>query len=1175
MQNPEDLDLRDEDNDAQPPENGEPLPEDADQPEEPESLEEAESPASADESSKQIEEAAQRPVVFISHRQGFDLDQNIATMLYENLTENTEKCDVYLDTQQLASVRWAELIQQSIKDADFVIALITENANRSDWIAFELSEAHRRWVEFRKPVLIPVHLEPIAEYEGRIGAALSGFHRIDYKGDNQELIAAVRASIFGGGVGLSTTPHGMEGFLVKDSRRDLMRAAFLNSSKLEAASRQLQMDKLLWLIGEDGARNYVARSLAVKEQLAEGAGEAGQERKLYEVTRSLRWSKVNSTAIHDSIIIFRDVAPSAVFDEEKYTNELASLEALMQRRNTIILTTSEDFYLEIQQEMRRQDFKKNQRIDVCRDFYNDADKQAIFEKLLDFSKEIKVINSRQYEWACGLLSESALSGKAAAASEYSRNEGRELFDSIIKQWSPADIERFVTLHLPQVKKANDILKLLKRNANLDNEIHSWFISLDDSTRCFVMTLALFSGLSAEQLWEKYKSIVENLRRLDVSLSLWPLGICRQRASLYVTVEGTLDFKEERFADSVYREIAKNYREYFIELIPLIEKWSVPPGRKQRRTEAISAQRKQLAVQGAEVRATIAHMVGKLSLNGFTELSGLINYWAGDPIFKVREAVALTMEQAASESLGAKYTFSMLDKWCGERSNNEDTLHRMWAAASALGSIAAANTGKPVYMKALNRLNKLARDTRGSIRFYISIPLKKVARKVPLSEIESLLSLVVKDEQPFTRINVAEVLNEARVFNKEAASEVLDRWFSSEDYNQRWAAICSVIIWRKQGDAERNQEVIRFLEHDAAIVASVFVEIVKHKFYKARIPTSFEKLILQMPEDAREKFVSGLAEIHFNTLAERLLERFRSSGDPTLERLVFEVRAARWKHLLSMPRDFIRDLREELNRERMSLESYASLTLLQRPEPDGSRRQFICALVDGLAHNRAALEKLLTKLEQSAPSIFERLVVEARLEAFKRLFYDPAAFIEAVTADMRRTEATGETQKVLELLAQPEPTGYHEELLQALAHSYALNPAPVTALLTLFRKGSSHTLKSIAFEFNYRMIEGSFSAPTQFLAKILSAMRDAAEWEEAIQILSYLAVSEPQGKRRLLIQALAQAKALQPQEVDNLLRHPSFQSQPNLTGLRLEVRLAAMLSSVFVPNFVSRFFIPTR
>lgn len=1171
MENPEEIDGQAAEDDARPTAEELTL-----QPEETEQADEAEGEEGADNSVEEVspehvEEAAERPFVFISHRQGFDLDQNVATMLYENLSED---CDVYLDTQQLASTRYAELIRESIKEADFVIALVTENSNRNDndWIALELGAAYQRWRQFGFPALIPVHLEPIAEYEPRIGAALNGFHRIDYRGDNEKLIAAVRAAIFGNGFRPSTTPHGMEAFLLKDSQRDRLRAALIESSQLEAARARLQIDGLLWLVGDDSTRNYVALSLAVKEQAEQGGAET--QRKIYEVTRSLSWSKVNSTTIRDAIIIFRDVAPSALFDEEKYTNELASLEALIQRRNTIILTASADSFQDIRQEMHMQDFMRNQSVEVGHDFYNDSDKRLIFEKLLSFSNEFGSINPKQYELASGLIPQ-ASARTAASAPEYSRDEGVALFTSIIKKWSPADIERFVILHLPQVNKTGDILKLLRRNADLDNEIHSWFISLDESTRCFVMVLALFPGLGTKQLWEKYKSVVEALRHLDVDLSLWPLGICRQRVSLYVTTEGALDFKEDRFAEAVYREISKNYREYFFELLPLIEEWSVPPGHRQRRADALSAERKRQATEGAKIRGAIAYMVGKMSLNGFVELSGLLDRWASDPIFQVREAVALSLEQTTSDSASAKHAFNMLDKWCGERANSEDALYKRWAAASALGSIAAANTGQPVYVKALNRLNKLARDTRGNIRFYISIPLKKVARKVPVSEIESLLSLVVQDDQPVTKINVAEALNEARAFNGEAAWPVIERWLSSEDGNQRWAAICSVIIWRKQSDAERDQEVISYLDRDPAAVAGVFLETGKHKYYRAKIPASFERLVLHAPEDAREKLISGLAATPFNQIDERLLGRFRSSSAPSLERFVSEVRGARWRYLLQAPRNFVNELREELGRGKMTVETYTSLANLQKPEPEGSRWQLIGALVDAFGQNWSGLNTVLTKLENVAPSTFEPLTAEARREFFKRLFYDPAAFVQAVTTEMSRTEPAAEAHKVLELLARPEPDGYRDELLQALASAHALDPASVQSLLTLFRNSASRILKLVALEFNYRMLEGSFSNPPNFLGHILGAMRDPMEWEEMVQMLNYLAAPEPQGKRRMLAQSLAQAKGARPQDVETLLRHPSFQAQPNLADLRSDVRLASILNSVFVPNFVSRFFTPAR
>src|SRR6185503_6943165 len=130
--------------------------------------------------------------------------------------------------------------------------------------------------------------------------------------------------------------------------------------------------------------------------------------------------------------------------------------------------------------------------------------------------------------------------------------------------------RFVTRRLAEVRRASDLRTLLERNADLDNEIHVWFGGLDDSTRCFVLALAMFCGLRREDLWANYKLIIQRLRKLDTNLSLWPLGICRQRAAYYVTTEGQLDFVDERIAEAVYRELSRNFREYLIELKDLIE-----------------------------------------------------------------------------------------------------------------------------------------------------------------------------------------------------------------------------------------------------------------------------------------------------------------------------------------------------------------------------------------------------------------------------------------------------------------------------------------------------------------------------------------------------------------------------------------------------------------------------
>ena len=87
-----------------------------------------------------------------------------------------------------------------------------------------------------------------------------------------------------------------------------------------------------------------------------------------------------------------------------------------------------------------------------------------------------------------------------------QREMRKQFRENIARWSPDDIESFV-LGLTQVRSQGDIARLLKRNATIDVEIRSWFVGLDDSTRCFVATVALFANFSNEELWGHHKAIV--------------------------------------------------------------------------------------------------------------------------------------------------------------------------------------------------------------------------------------------------------------------------------------------------------------------------------------------------------------------------------------------------------------------------------------------------------------------------------------------------------------------------------------------------------------------------------------------------------------------------------------------------------------------------------------------
>jgi hypothetical protein len=1101
------------------------------------------------------EHSDERPIVFICHRQLPGLDENIAWVIHDALSADY---DVYLDEDMSGGTLWPDAIQKGIEKADFVIALITEQANQinADWIAFELSLAHHRRQLTGKPTIIPVHLEQIGDYKAHIGASLTSSHRIDYKRDNARLIVDICRAIEGGPP--IHDPSVLERYRVLDSRLKLMRAVAVKFPAFDNARALLAGDKLIWIVGDASVRNYAALSLAVQQQTLCLATETdtGHSWPIHEVSRPLRWSKVYNTLISNSIIILSDVAAASLFEEETQSHELDYLDLIISRNNFVIVTSSKDSFPDIHQEMRRQDFHRGGIIDATHDFYDERAKLEIFNKLLEFSEENIEISARQLEWA-------------------RRDQVHETLSSVVMKLSPADIERFITWHLPEVKRPGEILRLLQRNADLDNEIHSWFVSLDDSIRCFVMVLALFADLSKKNLWTKYKEIIARLHKLDASLSLWPLGICRERAAQYVTTEGPLGFSEERIADAIHREMAKNYREYFLELLPQMEDWSVPAGRNGNRAAALSDGRRREAIKSQSLRNSIANMVGRMGQYGFNDLRLLIDRWATDPIMQVRDAVALSCQEAAVSSQGTQQVFRVLDEWCLNRSADDEALSRTWTAASALGWIAAAYPDRQVFNDAIDRLEALARDTRRSVRFYVSIPLKRVVRRVRLNDkIENLLSLVIQDGQVSTRINVAETLNEARIFNPETTLPVVDRWLSAEDPNQRWVALGSEILWwLRHGDkSEATDNLVGILLNQPEMFVGIFVEIVDHKYYRKQARAFFKQMVLDSNEEIRTALISGMAQIDFRLVFEKLLKRLKATGKPIFDDLIVEVRKERWRRLLPLPEDFTRDLNEMFRSGPVSTDVYRALIDTLKPEPEGCRRQAAAALADSFPHNHVEFDKLLRKLCDLAPSSLETFSVEARREGFVRLLHVPDLFVETVAEYFDDHRTVDQAGRAIEMMAERQPDGYREDLLQALAAAYALNKQATQRLLSLLRT-SSEAARSLTYDFTLNLVEGALDEHEKLYFILTDATNDSTQLAEMVQVLKRLAISEPAGHRKALVHALAVKRISQSEIVDNLLQHPAFLAEPELSGLRLEVKLNSVLSRVFVPKLLTRLFRP--
>jgi hypothetical protein len=339
--------------------------------------------------------------------------------------------------------------------------------------------------------------------------------------------------------------------------------------------------------------------------------------------------------------------------------------------------------------------------------------------------------------------------------------------------------------------------------------------------------------------------------------------------------------------------------------------------------------------------------------------------------------------------------------------------------------------------------------------------------------------------------------------------------------------------------------------------------------------TFKQLVRKADEATRKALVSGLAGLPQASLDVKLWPLLRASAELVLSGLVSEVRAERWRRLFSTPDEFIIDLATEVHQEHLAGEVYAAVARLLKPEPEGSRSQFVQTLVNCFPERRAILDDILKRLTIIAPQVFDALSIEIRSEGFKKLFDDPLTFISVISDSLSDAEISGETSAALESLAQPGPRGSREKMLQALTAAQALDIAALRALLWQFRATGSTTLSALSYEFNLHTLESDLLQPELFLSRVTEAMRDPKERAEVLQLLKHLSMAEPHGRRRALIQALGVSRVARPAEVDALLYETSWQSGAGLIRLSTEVKLFSLLSRMFSPRFVSKLFAPQR
>jgi class 3 adenylate cyclase len=104
---------------------------------------------------------------------------------------------VFVDKQTRISAQWAKAVEEPIRQADAVIAIVSPKSMRSEMLEFEIETAHDQYARTGKPILLPVRIGEEPPPEGVIAALIQPLPQFLWRGpqDDQKLVAELLSAI--------------------------------------------------------------------------------------------------------------------------------------------------------------------------------------------------------------------------------------------------------------------------------------------------------------------------------------------------------------------------------------------------------------------------------------------------------------------------------------------------------------------------------------------------------------------------------------------------------------------------------------------------------------------------------------------------------------------------------------------------------------------------------------------------------------------------------------------------------------------------------------------------------------------------------------------------------------------------------------------------------------------
>lgn len=133
--------------------------------------------------------------VALLYRPTLPQDQDVMRAIEEQL--RGMGCEVFVDHERRINARWARAIEEPIRAADAVVAIVSPESLQSEMLEFEMGIAHDQHTRTGKPSLLPVWIGPEGPVDGLVGELIRSLHHFVWRGpeDSPKLAAELVSAI--------------------------------------------------------------------------------------------------------------------------------------------------------------------------------------------------------------------------------------------------------------------------------------------------------------------------------------------------------------------------------------------------------------------------------------------------------------------------------------------------------------------------------------------------------------------------------------------------------------------------------------------------------------------------------------------------------------------------------------------------------------------------------------------------------------------------------------------------------------------------------------------------------------------------------------------------------------------------------------------------------------------